>query len=718
MTLKATLLAGGAFLTLASPALAQNTAPQNTTTQSDSTRVEELIVTGSYTINERIDTATGLGLSLRETPQSVSVVTAQRILDQNLNTVADVVVNTVGVSVNEVDDVRNTFNARGFEINNYQVDGVPLAWTLAGGAGETMADVSIYERVEIVRGATGLLTGAGDPSASINLVRKHATSKQLEGYVDVGISSWNTRQISADVAGPLTANGAVRGRAVAKYETGENFIDLFKDKKLVLYGVIDADLGENTLLTIGASHQDEDPTAPAWGALPSFYSDGTFASWPRSKTASANWTYWDTTNQNIFANLSHRFANGWEIKLNYNWLKNAETTEILYLFGTLDKTTGLGLSTYPFKDDGQSIQNSFDVQLKGDYALLGRQHDFVLGALHSKQNLETSTFAALTYPTPSNFNNWDGTYPYPGFSTTAKLEVDMDTKQTGIYGSTRLNLTDGLKVILGGRLASWKRTGVNYSPAFDFGDDNVAVPYAGVLYDLTSNHRLYASYTEIFQPQEAQDRNGEFLDPITGQSSEIGLKSAFFGERLQTSLAVFRIVQDNLAQTDSGFFVPGKTPPTQASRAAKGATSEGFELEVIGQPVKDWNVSFGYSLFEAKDAADLKVNTDHPRQLLKIFTTYRLPGSLDGLVVGGGVNWRSKNYTDTSNPVTGLPFRMQQEAFALVSLMARYEINEQLSVQGNIENLTDKTYYSQIGFYSQYRYGAPRNYSVSLKYAF
>lgn len=91
---------------------------------------------------------------------------------------------------------------------------------------------------------------------------------------------------------------------------------------------------------------------------------------------------------------------------------------------------------------------------------------------------------------------------------------------------------------------------------------------------------------------------------------------------------------------------------------------------------------------------------------------------MNRLVVGGGVNWRSKNFTDTLNPVTGQPFRMEQKSFALVNLMARYEINEQLSVQGNIENLTDETYYSQIGFYSQYRYGTPRNYSVSLKYAF
>ncbi len=731
MNFKTMLLVSGAFLALAAPAMAQTadkSATQTAKAASDATDVDAVVITGSYTINNRIDTATGLGLTLRETPQSVTVITAQRILDQNMQTVADIVTNTVGVAANQVDDVRNTFNARGFEINNYQIDGVPTAWTLAGGAGETKADVSIYERVEIVRGATGLMTGAGDPSASINLVRKHATATQLQGYVNASLGSWNNAQVQADVAGPLTASGNIRARAVAKYEKGDNFIDFYKNEKTVLYGVIDADLSENTLLRVGASQQKGSPNAPAWGALPTFYTDGTVALWPRSKSASAKWSYWDTTNENIFANLQHRFANGWSLTFNYNWMKNAQRTELLYLSGLIDKTTGKWLTgpgggisyAYPYKDHGESIQNSFDVQLKGDYALFGRDHEFVLGALHSKQDLSTDTYAAKAYADPGNFFTWDGSFPDPGFDTTSTRTVEQTTKQTGYYAATRLNVTDALKVIAGGRLSTWKQTGVSYGAALDFGDKNVFIPYAGVLYDLTPHHRLYASYTEIFQPQNAQDYKGAYLDPVTGESAEAGLKSAFFGDRLQTSVAVFRIVQDNLAQTDPDLthIIPGSSPPTRASIAAKGATSKGFELEVIGKPIENWNISLGYSQFQMRDENDAKVNTAFPRQLLKLFTTYRLSGGLSGLVVGGGVNWQSDAYSASTNPVTGAPFRFEQKAYALVSLMARYEINQQLSLQANIENLTDKTYYAQTGFYSQYRYGAPRNYTVGLKYAF
>ncbi|WP_338575482.1 TonB-dependent siderophore receptor [Brevundimonas olei] len=713
---KPALIAGA---TLAMSPLAAAAQTEGSVASEAPVAVGEVVVTGRYTLPNRIDTATGLGLTVRETPQSVSIVTEQRILDQNLATVADVIANGVGVSVNEVDDVRNTFSARGFEIKNYQVDGVPLAWTLAGGAGETVADVSLYERVEIVRGATGLLTGAGDPSASINLVRKHADSEVLGGYVGASVGSWNTWSVSADVGGKLNASGALRGRLVAKYEEGDSYIDLYHNEKTVLYGVIDADLTDRTLLRIGASHQSGSPNAPAWGALPSFYSDGSFAVWPRSKTASADWTYWDTENQNIFANIQHEFANGWRLTANYNWLRNAQTTEILYLSGLVDLSTGSIQYTYPYSDDGESIQNSFDIQLKGDFGLFGRRHEFVVGALHSTQDRETSTYAALAFPPADDFVNWDGAaYPYPGFSDVGVLAVDETVKQTGFYGALRLNLTDSLKLIGGGRLASWELSGFNFGPERDYGDDDVFIPYVGALYDLTPTHRLYASYTEIFQPQDARDRNGGYLEPIVGAAYEAGLKSAFFDDALQTSVAVFRIEQDNLAQADIGYFVPGVTPPAQAYYGAEGATSKGFELEVTGRPLEGWNINFGYSQFEVEDATGQAVNTDHPRQLLKLFTTYRLPGAWSDLVIGGGVNYRSKNYSAGVNPVTNAPFRFQQDGFALVSLMARYDLSDALQLQANVENLFDETYYSQIGFFSQYRYGAPRNATVSLRYRF
>lgn len=724
MKFKFALMLGSAYALSAMPAMAQAPAEEPGS--------DEIVVTGKYTIDNKIDTATGLGLSVQETPQSVSIMTSQRILDQNLISVKDVIVNSVGVSANEVDDVRNSFFARGFEIRNTQVDGVPAAWTLAGGNGETSIDVSIYERVEIVRGATGLLSGAGDPSASVNLVRKHADATELTGYANASIGSWNTWRLSADVSGALTSDGRVRARAVGRYEEGDFYMDIQHRKKWVLYGVIEADLTDSTLVRAGISHQDTKPKGASWGALPTFYTDGTLTDLPRSQATAADWTYWNSTNQNIFATVRQGFGDRWNLTVNYNRLRNTGDTQLLYMYGGVDKATGTLESSNPYKSKGVSTQNSIDAQLKGEFTLFGRDHEVVLGALYSELKRHTDNFVApYTENNPAwgtGLNSWATNTPFigqkglpfpePVWGTTPVRNEQERIEQTGYYGALRMNVADPLKIIVGGRLASWNQKGFAWSGPSDYGDDNVFIPYVGALYDITPNHRVYASYTKIFQPQNLRDRNLNLLDPLDGNAYEIGLKSSFFNDALQTSLALFRIEQDNVGITDGEPIpVPG-TNPVQPYRAAQGVVSKGFEVEVTGQPVEGWNVNASYSQFKAEDADNVPANTDQPRKLLKIFTTYDLPGFLEGLTVGGGVNYRSKSYSDGTNPYAGTAFRFQQDGYTLVSLMARYSVTEQLQIQGNLENLFDKKYYSQTGSFSQYRYGAPRNFTVSANYKF
>ncbi|MBW3509165.1 STN domain-containing protein [Janthinobacterium sp. NKUCC06_STL] len=133
---------------------------------------------GAYT-TQSMRSATRLGLSVRETPQAVSVVTRQQMDDQNLQTVEEVLQNAAGVAINRYDSDRTSFFARGFSIASYQYDGIPTTVDNAFSVGDSTLDMTAYDRVEIVRGATGLLTGAGEPSATINLVRKRASSRQL-----------------------------------------------------------------------------------------------------------------------------------------------------------------------------------------------------------------------------------------------------------------------------------------------------------------------------------------------------------------------------------------------------------------------------------------------------------------------------------------------------------------------------------------------------------
>ena len=710
--------------------VAQGAAKDATTKKNQST-VEEVAVTGKYSVGQTkaLDTATGLGLTIAETPQSVSVLTFERMQDQNITSILDAVNNAVGVTATETDNVRNGFYSRGFAIDSYQIDGVPTSWSLGGDSGETVADTVIYERIEFVRGATGLMTGVGDPSASINLVRKHANSTELTGFVDVGVGSWDKRTFSADVGTGLNESGTVRARLVGRYQAGESFVDYLEDDKSTLYGVMEADLTDSTLLRLGASYQHNDPKGATWGVLPGFFSDGTRPDWDVSQTTAMDWTRWESTNTNYFANLNQTFSNGWELLANYNHMSYETNTRLLYVSTPcnwvtgecvyLDKEDGSGLIAQRYYSDGESKQDSFDIQLKGDFNLFNQTHDFVAGALYSDQSADTFTrvpvgvTAAWDQIPVNNFYEWD--VPKPEWAAASSHDQNIETEQRGYYAATRLSVTDNFKFILGGRMATWLRTGYQWNSGVDYGDKNEFIPYAGALYDLTDTHRIYASYTEILKPQDEIDANGNFLDPLVGESAEIGLKSRFLDDRLQTTVAYFDIQQDNLAQVDTSFV--GTPEQMTAYVGAEGAHSKGFEFEVVGQPVDGWNISLGYTQFTIEDANGNDLNTDIPTKSLKLFTSYEFGGVLENLMLGGGVNWQNETYSAGLNPLDQ-PDRLTQEAYALVSLMARYNFTDNLSAQFNAANVTDEKYYSQVGYFSTYRYGTPSNYTLSLNYKF
>lgn len=703
------------FLSLAAPAQAQTPAA------ADPADENQIVVTGSYTTNEKLGSATGLGLSIQETPQSVTVMTAQRMEDQAIRTLSDVMNNAAGVSVKALDSSRNGFSARGFDIDIYQIDGIPVQWDQGFSAGESNLDTALYEQVEIVRGATGLLTGVGNPSASVNLVRKHADSDHLTGVLSASVGRWDNYQVMADISSPLTANGAVRGRVVAKYEEGDSFVDLLHNKKLVLYGTIDADLTPDTRLTVGASYQDHDPSGTQWGGLPAWFADGSRTDWRRSKTIGANWTSWPAKNSTYFANLTQQIGDRWQLRVYGNYTDNKSDMRLLYLSGQPDAVTGLGMNALAARYDAKRQQFDMGVRLNGSYSLFGRDSELMLGASYAKQDMDFFGYTATNAAGVGNFLTWDGSYAEPTWTDRVQ-QVDLKTKQWGYFASTRLNLADSLKVILGGRLNNWDRSGLYYGSQTDFGIDNKFTPYAGILYDVAPNHTLYVSYTDIFQPQQIRDRNGNFLDPLSGTTYEGGLKSSFFGGKLNTAVSVFRIQQDNFGVTDldangQPIIIPG-TVNEEAQRAVRGVRSTGFEIEANGEILPGWSVSGNYTQFKIKDRDGNRINTLFPQKLLRLFTTYKFGGSLDGMSLGGGVNWEGLSYTDTTNPVTGAPERLEVKPYALVNLMGRYEFAQGLSAQLNVENLFDKKYYAQAGFYSQLAYGEPRNVTATLRYQF
>ncbi|WP_373990144.1 TonB-dependent siderophore receptor [Duganella sp. BuS-21] len=718
--LKMTHLA--ALVSLAMPLLAQaqsGDADQNTAVL-PSVQVSAQKLDASYTA-AKAKGGTPLDLSLRDTPQSVTVVTQQRIEDQGLQTVTDVVNNVIGVSVNQYETNRAGFTARGFDIDNIQIDGVPTTWEQSWSSGEVASSLALYERVEVVRGATGLMTGAGNPSAAINLVRKRASAKEFTGSAEVGIGRWNERRGQIDLSTPLSQDGSVRGRVVGEYSEGDSWVKLLTSKSKTIYATVEADLTPKTVLAVGFSRQETDPTSSMWGGLPFWYTNGALTNWDVSKTSAAGWTRWETSYNNAFVNLDHSFDNGWTLRASAAHGDRRGDSHLLYLSGVPDQASGLGMSAFAGSYITQTKQDNANLQLSGPFELGGRKHEAAFGYLYSKADF-TSNSRAGTATDVGNFNTYNpATYPEPVWGAPSFYE-ESETKQEALYGVARFSLSDPLKLIVGARVSNYKKTGHGqWTAAYELKNDKEITPYAGLVYDINQTYSAYASYTSIFQPQNLKDKGGKTLDPVEGKSSEVGIKGEFLDGKVNAALGLFHIKQDNLGQS-GGTVTNGSGIPQDYYFASDGATSRGFEAEVSGELARGWNASAGYSLFRAKDAAGTDINSIYPRKLLRVFTTYNLPGDLSKLTVGGGVNFESRSYTaDPNAPAAALAANgglIEQKAFALVDLMVRYDISDKLSAQLNVKNAFDKQHFGMFAAYGAITYAAPRSTSLTLKYKF
>ncbi|EOV9671918.1 ferric-rhodotorulic acid/ferric-coprogen receptor FhuE [Cronobacter turicensis] len=658
----------------------------------------------------------------RDIPQSVSVISQQRMQDQQLTTIEDVLENTTGVTVSRIDTSRTNFFARGFYISNFAYEDMPTFLDNRWNFGDTAGDTAIYDKIEVVRGAAGLMSGTGNPSAYVNMVRKHADSQTFQGNVSATYGSWDKQRYVMDVQSPLVESGKVRGRVVAGYQDNDSFVERNHYRKKFIYGVVDADITDSTLLSLGYDYQESQEDSPTWGGFPSLYSDGSRTHFRRGFNTAADWAYSDLDSTKIFANLTQRFDNGWEAKVNAMHAETNFDNRLMYIDGFPDKTTGrynaaLWQGAWGGWNVGERKQDSIDAFVRGGYELAGRQHEMMFGGSYSRQRNNYDN----AYPVNDNsglmdvgnIHDYNGnTLANPTWSNFALYQRDV-IRQKSLYAATRLSLADPLHLILGARYTEWnakynlerKPDEIRRSKSDD------VTPYAGLIYDIDDTWSAYASYTSIFQPSGQRDVNSEFLDPTTGKAYEAGLKADWFNTRLTASLAVFRIEQDNVA-VKTGVIIPGSGGQT-AYKSVDGTVSKGVELELNGALTDNWQLTFGASRYIAEAGDGVAVNPDQPRTTMKLFTRYQLP-SLPALTVGGGARWQTKTWQDIAGPNGDT--RINQNGYTVVDLFTRYQATKNLAVQANLNNVFDKEYYDYLGTYGVY--GAPRNFSITASYSF
>ena len=660
---------------------------------------------------------TKMALTARDIPQSVTLVSKQRMQDQQLQSLNDVMRNTTGIKGVSSDMDRTNYYSRGFIIDNYMTDGIPTTFASRWNLGDAQTDTALYERIEVVRGATGLMTGPGNPSASINMVRKHADSKEFTGSLEAGYGSWNKQRYVADLSAPLSAEGNVRGRIVAGYQDRNSFIERYGADKTFLYGVVDADLTDATKLSVGYEYSQINTDSPMWSGSPRWYTDGTQIHARRGYNTAPDWAYNDKEFKKLFVNLQHNFDNGWNVTLNGTHDEMVLDSKQLYLDGYFDRNTGAGVSSYANYpvvggtgyNTGKRKVDAVDAFASGPYELLGRQHELMLGVSYNRQdNKYYSAWANISSAELGNFNNYNGNFPETNWNPREPASDTQLVRQKSAYVATRINLADPLHVIVGARYTNWNRQTLNAEL-----EKNNTTPYGGVIWDFYDNWSAYASYTSVFQPQDYQDASGAYLSPVIGKNYEVGVKSDWFNSRLTTTVSLFRSELDNVGQST------GQTNPETGSAiyvGKKGVVSRGVEFEVNGALTDNWQMTFGGTSYVAEDADGERYNSQLPRTSFNLFTSYRLP-MLDQLTLGGGVNWQSKTYSDVGGPDGNGTWRARQGSYTLVDLFARYDVTKNLALQANLHNLFDKAYDENVSN-GGIVYGEPRNFSVSATYRF
>jgi outer membrane receptor for ferric coprogen and ferric-rhodotorulic acid len=646
--------------------------------------------------------ATNLALTIKETPQSISLIDQDAMRDFATTSTNDALRLGTGLTVDAWETNRTSYSARGFDIMLTQVDGLGMTndWGLVVG----QEDTTLFDRIELIRGANGLLTGVGNASGTINYVRKRPTNHDGGEFVVRG-GSHDLGRAALDYNKVLTASGAWAARLVVAHEDKDSYLRALHDRRTTLYGVIEGQVGSAGALTAGFTFTDSLQRSPMWGSLTLRRADGSQAEFDASASTSQDWTQWELRSANAFIEYAHTLSPDWEAKLTYNHRTGDEAVKLFYAYsltGSLN-ADGTGLYGWPYRSDSKSRINIVAASLNGHYNVLGRRHDAIVGFSLSKQKTYSEYYSIISSPNAvlPAFPYAGNVYAEPVWGAT-DIGNDGDQQLARLYAVTHFALTDRLKGIAGLNAINLKRDGTSiYGGGVNLDNETTkkVSPYAGLTYDLTANLLAYTSYSDIFQAQDQRDINGRFLAPMKGVNVELGLKAEWFQRHLLTTVAVFDAKQVGLA-TEDGF-----DPIAQRSYyAPKDVKSRGFELEVTGRVGPNTNLTAGFTHLNLTGPDGKEIYEWVPRTIVSLRADTNL-FSLTKLKFGASLRWQSDIFK------TGA---VRQDAYLLVNSFAAYALTKAATVRLNIDNLTDRKYLRTVQYGAIY--GAPRQFSLTLEY--
>jgi TonB-dependent siderophore receptor len=651
------------------------------------------------------NSATKTPLSIRETPQAISVITQESLKARQVVTLAQALETAAGVGFAREPGPfagRNFFGLvfnqiRGMESNELGVleDGF-LAPQVRGSR-----DLAIYERIEVVKGPSSVLYGRGSAGGFINLVSKKPWPEFKAGLRPT-IGSFDFYRLDADVTGPLFNSNRARGRLVLAYEDSGSFTDFVESERVVVAPSLEFDLTDSTRLLLQGTYQD-DAFVPHYG-FP-LRSDGKNFKAPdvrRSLFFGVPGNKNDNNREFLTGNLqlTQKLGDRWlaTLRLNAQSLKQSVAQEA-YADGGLSPEGDTSL--YSGVNKSAADLGAGELRLNGDVDLFGRPANITLGAERSEFNDQRRggyAYVGTANIYEQNFND------FPPPAVLNPYGNDQDFKGTGVYGQMQIRPFDRFSILFGVRY-DWADTisdGNTNNAARNTRKDEEFTWRVGTTFDVTQQVSLYGLYARSFTPLIFSTGRNGILEPETGEIYEEGLKTEWFDGQLGINAAVFRIDRDNVPIPD-----PNNRPGENFSINAGLQRADGLELEINGAPLPGWNLSFSGILLDAefierddpnfgnspRNAADWQVG---------LYTSYESQsGPLKNLGLGAGL------FAVDDRPVMASSSGTI-DGYKRADLHTFYNGFEHFRISLQVRNLFDEDYLESLGDPSSVNYfGAP-----------
>ena len=616
-------------------------------------------------------TATKTDTPLIDVPQAISVIDAQRIEDQAMRSMADVALYVPGLSMGQGEGHRDAPTLRGnASTADFFVDGV-------------RDDVQYYrdfynvERLEVLKGPNAMIFGRGGGGGVINRVTKQADWEQRLNFSLQG-GSFDYKRATVDVGAGL--NDALAVRLTAMYEDSESYRDFVELERYGVNPTLTWAITPNTVLSVGAEHFDDhrvvDRGVPSQNGRPFETHESTFFGNPEQ-------SYADLTATVGRANFEHNFGNGVRLRNHLSYGDYDKFYSNVHAGGAVTLTGDVNLQAYASRAERQNLFNQTDLTWAFNTGSVG--HTLLIGAEIGRQstdNFRTANGAAGSV----NVNVATVSFVPVNLNSTQTLNtVDVDVLSA--YVQDQLSFGDRWHLIAGLRFERFKmefddRRAAN---ADANNTDNMVSPRVGVVYKPVENLSLYGSYSVSYLPQSGDQfaslsTTTPALDPEEFQNIEAGAKLEL-NSQLALSAAVFSLERSNTTAID---------PVSSLTVLTGEQKSEGVELEVSGSLSENWEIAAGYSYQEAEitrttTAAPagrrVPLVPDHQASL---WHSYRFSPMFRAAL---GIAYQSEVFASIGNSVR-LP------GFTRVDAALYADFSDNLSLQLNVENVLDRTYWS------------------------